>query len=447
MDILMPQLGETVTEGKITSWLRAVGDTVAHGDVLFEIETDKASMEVEAAGAGRLAKILVQAGDTAPIGALVAVIAQGDEQAAVGGNASASVSAPAVAQPAAAPAASAASAAGAPAPKPVAAPTPIPAPRELDPFNAVQSPPKNFGPATLDDGTQVTPLARRLASTAGIDLKTLNGSGPQGRIVGKDVLQSGSGARNSEASPLEPTASPANFEQVKAIYHHVPHVEVELDGMRRTIAKRLVESKQTVPHFYLTIDVNIDKLTELRKMVNAALPCKLSVNDFVVKAFALALSRVPLANAIWAEDRILRFSRVDVGIAVAVEGGLFTPVVRDAGTKSLTVLAAEIRDLAQRARDRRLKPQEYQGGAASVSNLGMFGVRAFCAIVNAPQSTILAVGAGERRPLEAPDGSVRFAGSMTVTLSCDHRVVDGALGAELLAAFKKIIEDPILTLI
>jgi pyruvate dehydrogenase E2 component (dihydrolipoamide acetyltransferase) len=433
MDILMPQLGETVTEGKITSWLRAVGDTIAHGDVLFEIETDKASMEVEATAAGRIAQILVQAGDTAPIGALVAVIAEGAEQA--------------VQTPAAAAAASAVSAADSPAPKPVTEPTPIAAPRELDPFNAVQSPPKNFGPATLDDGTQVTPLARRLASTAGVDLKQLNGSGPQGRIVGKDVLPGGSSARNSAASPLKPAGSGTSVEQVKATYQDVPHVEVELDGMRRTIAKRLVESKQTVPHFYLTIDVNIDKLLELRKVANAALPQKLSVNDFVVKAFALALSRVPLANAIWAEDRLLRFSRVDVGIAVAVEGGLFTPVVRDAGTKSLTALAADIRDLAQRARDRKLKPQEYQGGAASVSNLGMFGVREFSAIINAPQSTILAVGAAERRPVEAPDGSVRFAGAMTVTLSCDHRVVDGALGAELLAAFKKIIEEPILTLI
>ena len=439
MDILMPQLGETVTEGKIISWLRAVGDTIAHGDVLFEIETDKATMEVEATGAGRLARILVEAGDTAPIGALVAVITEearndaGPAAAAAAPERSAGSSSPAPAP------AQSQAAAPAPAQAPTAAPAHAPAASPAQSQAAAPAPGQPVAPAAPAGRVQVTPLARRLASAAGIDLSMLKGSGPLGRIVGRDVSPVG---HDGNGSAPKPAAQAANFEQIKAAYRDVPHVEVELDGMRRTIARRMVESKQTVPHFYLVIDVRIDEMMELRKKANASLPEKLSVNDFVIKAFALALTRVPLANAIWAEDKILRFSRVDVGIAVAVDGGLYTPVLRDAGTKSLAVVAAEIRDLARRARDRELKPHEYQGGSASISNLGMYGVRQFCAIISAPHSTILAVGAGERRPVEAPDGSVAFAGMMTVTLSCDHRVVDGALGAELLAAFKAIIEEP-----
>ena len=413
MDILMPQLGETVTEGKIISWARSVGDTVAHGDVLFEIETDKATMEVEATSAGRISDIRVNAGDVAPVGAVVAVISADGEAAAPSPVAPAKTAAPA---------------AGAPTPS-----------------NAVRSPERNFGPATLSNGVSTTPLARRLASEAGVDLATLNGGGPDGRITARDVTHRP--PTGAPGAPPPTAARAATFEQIKAQYDGVPFTVVELDGMRRTIARRLVESKQTVPHFYLSVDVDIEKMLALRQTANAAQASKLSVNDFVVKAFALALVAVPAANAVWAEDRILRFSRVDMGIAVAVDGGLFTPVVRDAGTKSVVVVAAEIRALAQRARDRKLKPQDYQGGAASVSNLGMFGVRQFSAIINAPQSTILAVGAAQRRPVEAADGSVRFSSQMTVTLSCDHRVVDGALGAELLAAFRKVIEEPVLTLL
>ena len=316
---------------------------------------------------------------------------------------------------------------------------------ELDPFNAVRSPERNFGRATLPGGVRATPRARRLAAMAGIDLATINADGPHGRIVGKDIEDATLGS--SSASPIQTPRRLTTFEQFKAIYDGVPFVEIKLDGMRRTIAKRLLESKQTVPHFYLTVDVDIEQMLAIRQTLNASLPSKLSLNDFVVKAFAMALIRVPLANAVWAEDRILRFARADVGIAIEVDGGLFAPVVRDANNRSLSMIAEEIRALAQRARDRKLKPHDYQGGSATVSNLGKYGVRQFFAIVAPPQSSILAVGASERRPVATVEGGIRISTQMTVTLSCDHRVVDGALGAELLATFKKIIEEPGLTLV
>jgi pyruvate dehydrogenase E2 component (dihydrolipoamide acetyltransferase) len=431
MDILMPQLGETVTEGKIIGWFKAVGDAFAPGDTLFEIETDKVSMEVPATNAGSLTEIRVKTGEVAPVGAVVAVIS--------------GVGDVALPTPATAPVAAS------PPPPAVAAPTSVPVKRVLDPFNAVPTPPRNFGPAALASGVRVTPLARRLAATAGIDLNRVKGSGPRGRIVAIDI----EAALSSPAAPSSPVpiATPASapvgmgLQQVKALYEDAPYIEVELDGMRRVIAERLQESKQTVPHFYLSMDINIENMLDLRRRINASRGIKVSVNDFVVTAFAKALAKAPDANAVWAEDRILRFSRVDIGIAVAVEGGLFTPVVRGAEAKSLSVISSEIKDLAQRARDRKLKPQEYKGGAAAVSNLGMYGVRQFSAIISPPHATILAVGAGERRPVEAADGSVRFETLMTVTLSCDHRVVDGALGARLLSHLKAILEEPLLALI
>ncbi len=406
MDILMPQLGETVTEGKIISWQRSVGDLVTNGDVLFEIETDKVSMDVPATCAGRIVDIRVNAGDTAPVGAIVAIIADESTQ-----------------------------------PAPSGAPR-APAKRGLDPFQAVVSPERNFGPATLPSGVTTTPFARRLAASAGVDLTTVNGSGPHGRIMGKDIPHGGNASQVPNALPAPPAKQP-----LRAMYDGVPYIEVELDGMRRTIASRLAESKQTVPHFYLVADVDIEDMLAVRKTANISLPAKLSVNDFVVKAFAMALLRVPSANSIWADGRILRFARADVGVAVAVEGGLFTPIVRDAAAKSVTAIAAEIRELAERAKNRKLQAHEYQGGSATVSNLGMYGVRQFSAIITPPQASILAVGAAARRPVESADGAVRFSTQMTVTLSCDHRVIDGAVGAELLAAFKKIIEEPLLTLV
>ena len=438
MNVLMPQLGETVAEGKITTWFKAVGDAVRPGDNLFEVETDKVSMEVPATSPGIISEIRVPAGAVAPVGAIVAVI--GDKAGAVTSPQAAATGAPPktpIAPPRAAPAAAA------PQPQPRAS-----KPAALDPFFEVRTSQRNFGPARLASGAVVTPLARRLAGEAGIDLGRVQGSGPHGRIVARDV----EGARG-KATPAVSAGLSAT--QVKALYQGVPYEEVPLDGMRRTIAERLTLAKQTIPHFYLTADVEIERLLAVREEANAGAwkdkdgnpAFKLSLNDFVIRALALALQRVPDANAVWAEDRILRFKHSDVGVAVAIEGGLLTPVIRRAETKSLTAISAEMKDLAARARHKRLKPDEYQGGASAISNLGMYGVREFSAIINPPQSTILAVGAGERRPVETPDGGVKFVSRMTVTLSCDHRVVDGALGAQLLASLKGFLEQPLTALV
>jgi pyruvate dehydrogenase E2 component (dihydrolipoamide acetyltransferase) len=316
----------------------------------------------------------------------------------------------------------------------------------MDPFREVRTPERNYGPATVG-GVSVTPLARRLAGERGIDLAQVKGSGPHGRIVAADV----EGAQSRAAA----APSGASTAQVKALYEGVAYEEVPLDSMRATIARRLVEAKSTIPHFYLTADIEIGRLIAMREEANAAAPkgkdgdaaFKLSLNDFIIKAWAAALQRVPAANAVWAGDRILRFKSSDIGVAVALEGGLITPVVRNVEAKSLTAISAEMRDLAARARDKKLKPNEYQGGSSAISNLGMYGVREFSAIINPPHATILAVGASRRAPVEAEDGSVKFVSQMTATLSCDHRVVDGALGAELLAAFKGFIEQPVTALV
>jgi pyruvate dehydrogenase E2 component (dihydrolipoamide acetyltransferase) len=438
MDVLMPQLGETVVEGKITKWFKAAGDAVKPGDNLFEIETDKTSMEVPSTTSGTLTEIRFGVGEVAKVGAVVAVIAGAGVPAS---------SAPAAGAPPKAPAPS-----PRPAPTVSAAPmhsTPMPRPAPpMDPFHAVRTPERNFGPATLASGTVVTPLARRLAGERGIDLSRISGSGPHGRIVARDVESAAPHAASAQAAG----ASPA---QVKALYEGVAYEEVPLDSMRRTIATRLVEAKQTIPHFYLTADLDAGRLIAMREEANAAAPkskdgqpaFKLSLNDFIIKAWAAALQRIPAANAVWAGDRILRFHSSDIGIAVALEGGLITPVLRNVEMKSLTSISAEMRDLAERARHKKLKPNEYQGGASAISNLGMYGVREFSAIINPPHATILAVGATRRAPIEADNGSVKFISQMTVTLSCDHRVVDGALGAELLAAFKDFIEKPVTALV
>jgi len=425
----MPQLGETVAEGTITHWFKAVGDKVAPGENLFEIETDKATMEVPATTAGELTEIRVPTGAVVPVGAVVAVIADGRGEAAAPGTAVASAPARAAAAPSAIP-------------QPAAGP-----PIKLDPFREVRTPARNFGPARLAGGIVVTPLARRLAGEAGIDLARIAGSGPHGRIVARDV----EAAASAKARPApEPDA-----EQIKALYAGRPFDEVPLDNMRRTIARRLTEAVATIPHVYLTADADIDRLIALRAEANAAAVTDkdaapafhLSLNDFITKALALALQRVPAANAAWAGDRILRFKHSDIGVAVALDGGLITPVIRAAETKSLAAISAEARELAGRARARKLRPDEYQGGSTAVSNLGMYGVREFTAIINPPHATILAVGAAQRRPIETSDGGVKFVSQMTVTLGCDHRVVDGALGAELLAAFKALIEQPVAMLV
>jgi pyruvate dehydrogenase E2 component (dihydrolipoamide acetyltransferase) len=433
MNVLMPQLGETVAEGKIIKWFKAVGDRLKAGELLFEIETDKTSMEVPATSDGVLTEIRVPEGEIALVSAVCAVIT-------VEGETAASAPAP---QAASAPPAAAPTAAAQPAPGQPASATPVK--RELDPFDAVKSPEKNFGRATLASGAKITPLARRLAAQGGVDLAKVTGTGPHGRVVSADIRKAAAD-KPAAAGTGAPMAGGATVDQVKAMYADVPYEEIALDGMRRTIARRLVESKQTVPHFYLTAEVEIEELLALRQRIKAG-GVNVSVNDFVVRAFALALQQVPAANAVWAEDRVLQFARSDVGVAVAIEGGLFTPVIRGAEAKSLSAISAEIRELAGRARERKLKPHEYQGGSAAVSNLGMFGVREFAAIVNPPHASILAVGAGERRPVETADGGVRFVSKMTVTLSVDHRVVDGAVGAQLLAAFKALIENPLTVLI
>ena len=318
---------------------------------------------------------------------------------------------------------------------------------ERDPFHVVMTPERNYGPAKLPGGTAITPLARRLAGERGIDLARVSGSGPHGRIVARDI---------EGAAPATPVmASGASAAQVKALYADTSYDEVPLDPMRATIAKRLVEAKQTIPHFYLTADADVGRLVAIREEANAAAPLdkngqpafKLSLNDFLIKAWAAALQRIPAANAVWAGDRILRFTHSDIGIAVALDGGLITPVIRRAEAKSLTAISAEMRDLAERARAKKLRPNEYQGGASAISNLGMYGVREFAAIINPPHATILAVGALRRAAVEAENGGVTFVSQMTVTLSCDHRVVDGALGAQLLAAFKALIEKPIAALV
>jgi pyruvate dehydrogenase E2 component (dihydrolipoamide acetyltransferase) len=443
MDVLMPQLGETVAEGKITKWFVAPGAAVKPGDNLFEIETDKVSMEVPSITSGVLTEIRVPAGAVAPVGAVVAVI--GGAGAAVG------------AQPAVVPASPQA-------PKvPVRAPSYAPAsvmpartsgPVKLDPFFEVRTPEHNYGAARLQSGATVTPLARRLAAEGGIDLGGLTPSGPHGRIVARDVeVTLPRGGRALIGAPA--LHGGASTEQIKALYQGVPFTEVPLDGMRATIARRLVEAKQTIPHFYLVADVEIEQLLKLREEANSGAPknasgeraYKLSVNDFVIKALALALQRVPAANAVWAGDRMLRFKHSDIGVAVAIEGGLLTPVVRNAEEKSLSAISNEMRDLADRARAKKLKPNEYQGGASAISNLGMYGVREFSAIINPPHATILAVGAAQRRPVETTDGAVKFVSQMTLTLSCDHRVVDGARGAELLAAARQFLESPVRMLV
>jgi pyruvate dehydrogenase E2 component (dihydrolipoamide acetyltransferase) len=455
----MPQLGETVAEGKIVKWFKAAGDKVAPGDNLFEIETDKTSMEVPSTVGGTLAEIRFQVGEVAKVGAVVAVIAGAGEAAKPAAKA------PEV--PKSAPQTpltpdSAQGAARAQAPAGVQSPASLDsrlrgnervearsfAYPHMDPFREVRTPAKNFGPARIG-GVSVTPLARRLAGERGIDLTRIAGSGPHGRIVARDVETA---APAGAPATLMTGASAA---QVKALYEGIAYEEVPLDSMRRAIATRLTEAKQSIPHFYLTADMDIGRLIAMREEANAAAPLdkdghaafKLSLNDFIIKAWAAALQRVPAANAVWAQDRILHFAHSDVGVGVALDGGLVVPVIRNAEAKSLTAISAEMRDLAARGRVKKLMPREYQGGSSAISNLGMYGVREFSAIINPPHATILGVGAARRVPVETDDGGVKFVSQMTVTLSCDHRVVDGALGAQLLAAFKSLIEKPVTFLV
>jgi len=437
-NILMPALSPTMEKGNLAKWLKKEGDTIKSGDIIAEIETDKATMEVEAVDEGVLAKIVVPEGTAdVAVNEVIGVIAGEGEDAK-------SVSAPA---------------AGGAAPAKAEAPK-SEAPKAEAPAAAAAAPASAGGSRSF-----ASPLARRIAKDAGLDLNAIKGSGPHGRIVEKDVeaAKAGGGAKATPAAAAAgaPAAKPAaaplasgpSDEQVKKLFAPGSYEEVPHDGMRKTIARRLTEAKQTVPHFYVTVDCELDALLKLRGELNAAAPekdgkpaYKLSVNDMVIKALALALRAVPDANVSWTDNTMLKHKHADVGVAVSIPGGLITPIIRDACHKSLSQISNEMKDMAGRAKARKLKPEEYQGGTTAVSNLGMFGVKDFAAIVNPPHATILAVGAGEQRVI-VKGGQPAVATVMSVTLSTDHRAVDGALGAELLAAFKGYIEKPMAMLV
>ncbi|MCJ2134764.1 pyruvate dehydrogenase complex dihydrolipoamide acetyltransferase [Methylobacterium sp. J-026] len=461
INVLMPALSPTMEKGNLAKWLKKEGDPIKSGDVLAEIETDKATMEVEAIDEGVLAKILVPEGTAdVPVNDLIAIIAGEGEDV----SAAAAGGAPKAAPNGAAQAESKAK--------------PSPADQNTTPggghmsYERVNEAPEGAQPGSTSEqstGGRVfaSPLARRIAKQEGVELGAVQGSGPHGRIIARDVQAAkASGATKAPApqaaaeapkaaapapKPAPAGGAPAGLtvDQVRGFFAKDSYEEVPLDGMRKTIAKRLTEAMQVAPHFYLTVDCELDALMKLRETLNGSAAkdkdgkpaFKLSVNDFVIKAMGLALTRVPAANAVWAEDRILRFKQAEVGVAVAIDGGLFTPVIRRANEKTLSTISNEMKDFAARARAKKLKPEEYQGGVTSVSNLGMFGIKHFTAVINPPQSSILAVGAGEKRVV-VKDGAPAVVQVMTATLSCDHRVLDGALGAELVSAFKGLIENP-----
>ena len=473
--ILMPALSPTMEAGTLAKWLVKEGDTVAAGDVIAEIETDKATMEVEAVDEGTVGKIVVAEGTAdVPVNDTIAILlGEGESAADIDG------------------AAPAPKAEAAPAPKAEPAPAPKAAPAKAPetPAKASEAPASasngaatatnGAGPAPGAGGERVfaSPLARRLAKEGGIDLASVTGSGPHGRIVKADVEKAeaspAAAAPAAKAAPAATADAPApasapkpapaaaaapmggmSDDQIRAMFQEGTFKEIPHDGMRKTIARRLTESKQTVPHFYLSRDVELDALMKLRADLNAAAPkdsdgkpaYKLSVNDFVIKALALALRDVPMANATFTSSARLIHTGVDVGVAVAIPDGLITPVVRKADSKTLSVISNEMKDLAKRARDKKLQPAEYQGGSTAVSNLGMFGIKDFAAVINPPHGSILAVGAGEQRAV-VKDGALAIATVMTITLSVDHRVVDGALGAEVVQAFCRYIENPMALLV
>jgi pyruvate dehydrogenase E2 component (dihydrolipoamide acetyltransferase) len=436
-EILMPALSPTMEEGTLAKWLVKEGDTVSAGDLLAEIETDKATMEFEAVDEGVVGKLLVAEGtEGVKVNTPIAVMLDEGESASDISSAPAKAEAPAAKQAEAE------------------------AEAEAAPQSASAAKPAPAAPKS-GDGARIfaSPLARRIAADKGIDLAGITGSGPHGRIVKADVEGAKAGtapaAAATEAAAPKPAAPAAavaagpSSDAVVAMYQGRAYEEVKLDGMRKTIAARLTEAKQTVPHFYLRREIRLDALMKFRAELNKQLEprgVKLSVNDFIIKACALALQAVPDANAVWAGDKVLRLKPSDVAVAVAIEGGLFTPVLKDAEMKSLSALSAEMKDLAKRARDRKLAPQEYQGGTFAISNLGMFGIENFDAVINPPHGAILAVGAGLKKPVVGKDGELTVATVMSVTLSVDHRVIDGALGAELLTQIVENLENPMVML-
>jgi pyruvate dehydrogenase E2 component (dihydrolipoamide acetyltransferase) len=449
INILMPALSPTMEKGNLAKWLKKEGDKVKSGDVIAEIETDKATMEVEAVDEGTIAKILVPEGtQDVAVNDVIAVLAgDGEDVKAAGAGAGVTSAPPRAAPTAETPAA--------------AKPAPTPAPAAAPAAKAAAPAPQAAVPAAQTNGHArifSSPLARRLAREAGIELARINGSGPHGRVIARDVeeARSGKGLKAPAAAPAgAPSIAPSmSDKQIRALYEDGSYEVIPHDGMRRTIAQRLTASVQTIPHFYLTMDCNIGKLVAAREEINAAAPkdkdgkpaYKLSVNDFVIKALALALQRIPNANVSWTDGGMLKHRHSDVGVAVAMPGGLITPIIRKAETKPISVISAEMKDFAARARARKLKPEEYQGGTTAVSNLGMYGIKDFTAVINPPHATILAVGAGEERAI-VKNGKIEVAQIMSVTMSCDHRAVDGALGAELIGAFKTLIENPVMMVV
>ncbi|MEX3315110.1 pyruvate dehydrogenase complex dihydrolipoamide acetyltransferase [Sulfitobacter sp. PS-8MA] len=448
-EILMPALSPTMEEGTLAKWLVKEGDEVASGDILAEIETDKATMEFEAVDEGTIGKILIDEGsEGVKVNTPIAVLLEEGESADdIDSSAGAAKEETPKAEES---------------DKAAEAETPEAGyGRGASEANEAQSQNDSKAPAApkTDKGERIfaSPLARRIAADKGLDLTQIDGSGPRGRIVKADVesaqptaAKSDSAAPAKDAAPVtEPAPAGASADAVIKMYEGRDFEEVTLNGMRKTIAARLTEAKQTVPHFYLRRDIQIDALLSFRSDLNKQLEArgmKLSVNDFIIKACALALQSVPDANAVWAGDRILKLKPSDVAVAVAIEGGLFTPVLQDADTKSLSTLSAQMKDLASRARDRKLAPHEYQGGSFAISNLGMFGIDNFDAVINPPHGAILAVGAGVKKPIIGKDGEITAATVMSVTLSVDHRVIDGALGAQLLNAIVENLENPMVML-
>jgi pyruvate dehydrogenase E2 component (dihydrolipoamide acetyltransferase) len=422
IEIKMPALSPTMESGTLSKWLVKEGDKVTSGDVIAEIETDKATMEVEAVDEGTVAKLAVPEGtEDVKVGTLIAVLAEEGEDVK---SAASAVSAPAPAAAAPAPAQKA----EAPAPQPAAP--------------AVAAP---VAPAVPEGGRVfASPLARRIAKQSGIDISAVRGTGPRGRIVKADVEKAKAGgvaAPAAAAQPVAQAAAPAPSGATVATAPNRPHEEQKLSSMRKVIARRMTESKQQVPHFYLSADIDLDPLLALRKTINSREGVKVSVNDLIIKAVAAALVKEPDMNVQYGGDKLFRMGVVDISVAVAIEGGLVTPVIKDADKKGLLAVSNEMKELAEKARTGKLMPEDYQGGCFSISNLGMFGVKNFDAVINPPQAGILAVGAGEQRPV-VKDGALAIGTVMTVTLSVDHRAVDGAIGARWLKAFKELVEDP-----
>ena len=433
IEIYMPALSPTMEEGTLANWLIKEGDSVSSGDVIAEIETDKATMEVEAIDEGTVAKILVDAGaENVKVGTLIALLAEEGEDVAdvsAGGGAVAPAPTPAVAEEGAAPLA-------------VADPAPSVAPAATPPAASA---------AAEGDRVKASPLARRIAGQKGLDLAAIAGSGPYGRIVKRDVEAASAPAVEAVASVAPAAAAPAPTSATEYAGPHadIPFEEKKLSGMRKTIARRLTESKTTVPHFYLTIECEMTKLMAQRKELNTRLEAdgvKLSVNDFIIKAVAMALKKVPAANVQYAGDKMYWYERADISVAVAIDGGLVTPVIRGAEGLGLSDISKDMKVLAGKARDGKLMPEDYAGGTFSISNLGMFGIKEFSPVINPPQGAILAIGAGEMRPV-IKDGAVSAAQMMSCTMSCDHRAIDGAVGAQFLQAFKGFIEDPMMMLV